>query len=51
MPLTPDDGDDASDDLVEYEEPQAIEDLIVARPLTAVAIAGLFGFVLARLVF
>jgi ElaB/YqjD/DUF883 family membrane-anchored ribosome-binding protein len=51
MSLTPEDNDDTSDDLPGDEAAQSIEDLIAERPLTAVAIAVLFGFVVARLVF
>ena len=47
MPLTPDDGDDVHED----QNTQSIEEFIAERPLTAVALAALFGFVLARIVF
>ena len=50
MPMTPENTADAAHDLVdeaEYEM-ESLEDFIAEHPLTAVGIAALIGFVLAK---
>ncbi|MEJ0024978.1 MAG: hypothetical protein WDN01_03025 [Rhizomicrobium sp.] len=51
MPLTPNDGDEAIDSIVDAGEGPGLEEMIAARPITAVLIATLLGFAIARIVF
>ncbi len=54
MPITPDttaDDTDGADENAIRDELESAEDFVSERPLTALALAVLFGFVVAKIVF
>ncbi len=50
MADAPDDGDEFTGVPADADSDETLEEIIATRPLIAVAIAALFGFVLVRLV-
>ena len=51
MPLTPDDGKEFTDTALDKTSGRGIETMVQDRPIAAVAIAALIGFLIAKIVF